>query len=226
MEEVLGRGSIGKCISEWFPMLREHSATWVSNFDSIIRLFVVRGRNHEPDHRRVHLEWPQSCQDPHSVHRRLEQPRISPETCRTVWKPHPCPQTHHNRSIYISLNSQFSIILIVEERKKKREENGDLEEEGSERRSWGGETVAVPSCFLLELESESERDEDQFQEVSVVMDSMILSEETVATQPSICFSYCSFTKTLRFYLRLFLFYSLTYQKKKKNFAHLITYFSL
>ncbi|KAK7854236.1 hypothetical protein CFP56_032908 [Quercus suber] len=48
MEEVLGRGSIGKCISEWFPMLREHSASWVSNFDSIIRLFVVRGRNHEP----------------------------------------------------------------------------------------------------------------------------------------------------------------------------------
>ena len=94
MEEVLGRGSIGKCISEWFPMLREHSATWVSNFDSIIRLFVVRGRNHEADHRRVHLEWPQSCQDPHSVHRRLEQPRISPETCRTVWKPHPCPQPH------------------------------------------------------------------------------------------------------------------------------------
>ena len=142
------------------------------------------------------------------------KPAVPYESLTPVPKP-----TIIDSYIYIYIyQSQFSIFYNSDcwGKEKKERRKRDLEEEGSERRSWGGETVAVPSCFLLELESESERDEDQFQEVSVVMDSMILSEETVATQPSICFSYCSFTKTLRFYLRLFLFYSLTYQKKKKK----------
>ena len=84
MEELLGRGGIGKGVSEGLPILGEHSATWVSNFNSIIGVFVVRGGDHQPDHRGVGLERPESRKDPHSVERRLEQACISPETCRTV----------------------------------------------------------------------------------------------------------------------------------------------
>ena len=40
-EEVLGRRGVGEGVGEGFPMLREHAAAWVSDFDSIIGDFVV-----------------------------------------------------------------------------------------------------------------------------------------------------------------------------------------
>ena len=40
-EDVLGRRGVGEGIGEGFPLLREHAAAWVKDFDSVIRDFVV-----------------------------------------------------------------------------------------------------------------------------------------------------------------------------------------
>jgi len=68
-EEVLGRRGVGEGVGEGFPMLREHAAAWVSDFDSVIGDFVVWGGDHEADDG-AGLERSKGCKDSHSVHRR------------------------------------------------------------------------------------------------------------------------------------------------------------
>lgn len=49
LEKMLGSGGTGQCISERLPILGEHSTVGVSDFDSVIGHFVMRGCDHDPN---------------------------------------------------------------------------------------------------------------------------------------------------------------------------------
>lgn len=80
---MLGRRGTGEGVGERFPMLGEHAAIWIGDFDAVIGNFVVRGGDHDADDR-AGLERSQGGEDSHSVDRRWEERCIGPEARSAV----------------------------------------------------------------------------------------------------------------------------------------------
>lgn len=80
---MLGRRGIGEGVGEGFPMLREHAAVRVSDFDAVIGDLVVGSGDHDADNGTC-VERSEGCEDSDSVHRRCEKRCIGPEARSAV----------------------------------------------------------------------------------------------------------------------------------------------